>query len=263
MSKGKIIKIAFMNLVLSFFIYSFISYADVISDLVSNETPGKIKNFFLSNPDFDINKVYPGGETLLMFAAANNSNSDVIRLLVSLGANINSKNEAGLTPLIFAVTANKDLGATFALLQLGADPELADSNGISALMYAARDAGEPIMETFLSRNLDVNKPDIKGWTPIMFAVSGNSRTRVAELLLEAGAQINTINSEGMTPLMLASKFTNNPGIVELLLRYSADTTIKANGKMAIDFARTNPKLKNTSALRNLDVTTRLRLSEKS
>ncbi|MCL2147561.1 MAG: ankyrin repeat domain-containing protein, partial [Synergistaceae bacterium] len=74
-------------------------------------------------------------------------------------------------------------------------------------------------------------------------------------------QINVSNSEGMSPLMIASKQTNNPAIIELLLRFSADVTIKANGKMAVDFARNNPKLKGSAGLRNLETTTRLRLSE--
>ena len=254
-------KVIFISLISVFSTFSSISYGDAISDLVSNETPEKIRSVFLANPDLDVNKTYPGGVTLFMFAAANNPNGAAVRLLASLGANINSKDDLGLTPLIFAVTTNKNLGATFALLQLDADPELADSEGVSALMYAARDAGPAIMEALLSKNLDVNKSAAGGWTPLMFAAAGNNNARIAELLLEAGAQINAVNSESMTPLMLASKHSSNPEVIELLLRYSADTTIKVNGEAAIDFARRNPKLKGSSALRNLEATTRLRISE--
>ncbi|MCL2767363.1 MAG: ankyrin repeat domain-containing protein [Synergistaceae bacterium] len=263
MNKGKVARIACICLIMTHFVFSSISNGGVTTDLVSNEPAEKIRSVFHSNPGFDMNKAFQGGETLLMFAAANNPHSAVIHLLVSLGAGINAKDEAGLTPLIYAVTTNKNLGTTFALLQLGADPELADLEGVSALMYAARNADPSIMEALLSKTLDVNKPSIKGWTPLMFAAASNSSTRVAELLLEAGAYINAVDSQGMTPLMLASKCTKNPEMVELLLRYSADTTIKANGETAMDFARRNPKLKSSSALRNLETTTRLRLSEKS
>ena len=262
MNNGKKIKIKIiMTILLIFFALPSASYGDAVTDLVSNETPEKIRNFFLTSPDLDVNKVYPGGETLLMYAAANNPNSAVIHLLASRGARINAKDEAGLTPLMFAVTTNKNLGATFALLQLGADPELTDPEGVSALMYAARDAAPPIMETLLSKGPDVNRAAINGWTPLMFAVVGNSDIRVAELLLENGAQINDVNSNGMTPLMLASRCASNPDIVELLLRYSADTTIRSEWGMAADFARANPKLRNSAALRNLETTTRLRISE--
>ena len=263
MNIKKITKIVFISLILVSFIFPSVSYShgDAVSNLVSNESPETIRRFFLANPALNINKVYPGGVTLLMFAAANNPHGSVIRLLVSLGANVNARDEAGLTPLIFAVTTNESLGVTFTLLQLGADPDLSDLEGVNALMYAARDASPPIVETLLSRNPDVNKVAKNGWTPIMFAAASNSNVRVADLLLEAGAQINVTNSNGMTPLMLASKRANNPEIVELLLRYSANTMIKTNGEMAIDFARRNPRLRNSSALRNLETTTRLRRME--
>ena len=261
MNRGKIRKIVFINLILASFVFSSASHGDVLSNLVSNEAPEKIRSVLLSTPGLDVNKVYPGGVTLLMYAAANNPNSAVIRLLVSHGADVNAKDDLGLTPLIFAVTTNKNVGAAYALLQLGADPESTDAEGVSALMYAARDAGPQIMETLISKNPDVNRGTKDGWTPLMFAAASNGNARVAELLLEAGAQINAANSNGMTPLMLASERANNPEMLELLLRYSADTTIRINGGTAVDFARRNPKLRNSSAFRNLETATRLRMSE--
>jgi ankyrin repeat protein len=258
----KITTLIFVNLITISFMFSSVTYGDAISDLVSNEKPEMIRTFFLSESGkANINKIYPGGETLMMFAAANNPNSEVIHLLASLGASVNSKDELGLTPLIFAVTTNKNPGAAFALLQLGADAEAVDSEGVSVLMYAARDACSLIIETLLSKNLDINKSTLNGWTPVMFAAANNDSVRVAELLLEAGAQINVTNSEGMSPLMIASKQTNSPGIIELFLRHSANTLIKANNKMAIDFAKNNSKLKGSSALRNLETTTNLRMKE--
>ena len=253
-----------ISLIFITFIFSSISYSeDAISDIVSNEKTEKIREFFNSeSAKTSINNIYPGGETLMMFAAANNPNSEVIHLLASLGAGVNSKDELGLTPLMFAVTTNKNPGVTFALLQLGANPNAVDSEGISVLMYAARDAEPLIIETMLSKNFDVNEPALSGWTPIMFAVACNNSTRAAELLLEAGAEVNILNTDGMSPLMIAAKHTNNPEIVELLLRHSADVTIITKGKMAIDFANNNPKLKGSSALRNLRTVTNLRISEK-
>lgn len=230
------------------------AFADSLSDIASNAMPEDVRDAF-ADPK-DVNKIYPGGETPLMFAAANNPNFNVIHTLVALGADVNASDDVGLTPLMFAVTTNKSLGIAYSLITLGADVLAADKSGTSVLMYAARDATPELVETILSKNTNVNAKTADGWTPVMFAAAANPNLRVVELLLEAGADVNVRNADGITPLMLAAQFTRNPEILELILRHSANVQESSNGKRALDFAMSNKNLTGSQALRNLERTTK-------
>lgn len=240
--------------------WGFKAWGDRLSDIASSGTPEEVRQAF-SSGEF-INKLYPGGETPIMFAAANNKNLNVIRTLVEIGAEVNVSDDVGLTPLMFSITTNKSPGVTYELLTLGANPLAKDKEGVSVIMYAARDADPAVFETLLAKNADINSVTANGWSPLMYAAFQNPNLRVTEMLLEAGAEVNTKNSSGMTPLIIAAQYTKNPQILELLLRYSADTTHAVNGTRAIDYALKNKNLNGSAALRNLDRTTKLRLSEK-
>lgn len=74
------------------------------------------------------------GDTLLLDAATR-SNANAVRLLLSLGADVDSVSSEGNTPLIVAASRyNYDI--TKLLLEAGANPNLRGNKGMTALRWA-------------------------------------------------------------------------------------------------------------------------------
>jgi ankyrin repeat protein len=71
-------------------------------------------------------------------------------------------------------------------------------------------------------------------------------------LVQAGAHINAKNQDGNTPLILAAKIST-PEVITTLLQLGADLKIKNNsGKIALDYAKENYRLRNTDAFWKLN-----------
>lgn len=71
--------------------------------------------------------------TPLHLAAAKNSNPQVIRILVQLGADdVNARAVGGWTPLHMAAFRSKAPGVVLVLLELGADPRACTNSGFTA-----------------------------------------------------------------------------------------------------------------------------------
>ena len=76
-------------------------------------------------------------------------------------------------------------------------------------------------------------------------------------MVKAGAEVNARMDNGWTPLIWAALFNPSPEIVAALLDAGADAKAKgAMGERAIDYARDNPALKDTEALKRLDAASR-------
>ncbi|KAB1251913.1 Ankyrin repeat and SAM domain-containing protein 3 [Camelus dromedarius] len=77
---------------------------------------------------------------------------------------------------------------------------------------------EVVKECVQRRELDLNKKNGGGWTPLMYA-SYIGHDTIVHLLLEAGVSVNVPTPEGQTPLMLASS-CGNESIAYFLLQVS-------------------------------------------
>jgi len=111
-------------------------FADEIYDFhiaVERCDADKIKAFLKKNPKLIEAKVGRGLRPL--HKAAFTGRKDIVELLISSGADINSKDNQGQTPLIWAV-----LEGTFEVVKLlvdkGANVNIKTNSGISPLKYA-------------------------------------------------------------------------------------------------------------------------------
>ena len=85
----------------------------------------------------DVNSpMFDNGATPLMYAIANNNN-EIVKELLSQGANVNAQEQDGLTALMLAVTG-KNVEGVKALLDKGADVNLRTGNGGTALAAAKK-----------------------------------------------------------------------------------------------------------------------------
>lgn len=60
---------------------------------------------------------------------------------------------------------------------------------------------------YSNRKVDLNKKNVGGWSPLMYACY-IGHDNIVNLLLDAGVSVNVKNHKGQTPLMLASSCGN-------------------------------------------------------
>ncbi|XP_009275704.1 PREDICTED: ankyrin repeat and SAM domain-containing protein 3 [Aptenodytes forsteri] len=83
---------------------------------------------------------------------------------------------------------------------------------------------EVVQECIQRGDLDLNKRNCGGWTPLMYA-SYIGHDTIVHLLLEAGVNVNIPTPEGQTPLMLASS-CGNESVAYFLLQQGAELEMK-------------------------------------
>ncbi|XP_030433700.1 ankyrin repeat and SAM domain-containing protein 3 isoform X2 [Gopherus evgoodei] len=83
---------------------------------------------------------------------------------------------------------------------------------------------EVVQECIQRGELDLNKRNCGGWTPLMYA-SYIGHDTIVHLLLEAGVNVNVPTPEGQTPLMLASS-CGNESVAYFLLQQGAELEMK-------------------------------------
>jgi ankyrin repeat protein len=175
-----------------------------------------------------------GGMTPLLFAVRD-GNTDMVRLLLELGANLEQTSGNHTTPLLIALL-NGQVGLATELLEKGANPNAADDYQRAALFAAIdlrnfnhdkypfmyNDGRDPLdlINALLKKGADPNLRtdtvpvhglmqfdaswvNFDGQTPfIRAALSGD--IEVMRLLLEHGADPNIATAQGSTALMAAA-----------------------------------------------------------
>jgi ankyrin repeat protein len=166
------------------------------------------------------------GETALT-AASRADNSDSVRLLLAKGAGVDTTDGEGYTPLAMAAS-NCNLPDVKMFLSKGANVNTANTAAgevkfgkiqliqLTPLMLASSYCAPDVVQTLLDAGAKVNAADIRGMTPIQFAVSSEAQNpAVVKLLLKAGADVNARSSVGETALDWAEKFGSKEVIAVL------------------------------------------------
>ncbi|SAL96596.1 hypothetical protein [Absidia glauca] len=161
---------------------------------------------------------------------------DMVRLLLSAGADINLKDGRGRTALICAI--------------YGLDLDTSNINTTNLhLISQTHEAHLSIMKNVLLRHpnlyvatLDAPQYEIKGITPLCLA-SYLGKSEIIQLLLEDGrVDVNGTDSKNASALMYAARDGNLP-IVQMLLSYDASPDITdSHGWSAIQYAEMNPDI---------------------
>ncbi|CDS02745.1 hypothetical protein LRAMOSA00149 [Lichtheimia ramosa] len=162
--------------------------------------------------------------------------ADMVRLLLSAGADINLKDGRGRTALVCAI--------------FGLDVDVADINTTNLpLISQTHPHHADIMKNILLvhpnlyvTTLDSPQYEIKGITPLCLA-SYLGKDELIQLLLEDGrVNVDGTDSKSATALMYAARDGNLP-IVKTLLSYNASPDITdAHGWSAIQYAGRSPSI---------------------
>lgn len=122
-------------------------------------------------------------------------NTELIQMLINLGANINWVNDFSLTPLHFATVNNKPEIVRM-LIEAGSDIHAKESHGLVALHFAVWHSPE-IVKMLLEYGEDVDVQDDAGYTPLHWTAYF-SKADIATILIEAGANQQIKNILGYT-----------------------------------------------------------------
>ena len=211
-------------------------------------------------------------ENLLSLAVSQTSNVDIVKFLLSKGANVNSQSTgwrelgpdsiyvSNMTALMKASICYSECKPEIVktLLDAGADVNVKDSEGMTALDWALETStmfGESNTQTVAKIIKILLDAGADAKASLLYAFSeGGLTPDILRMLLEAGADVNA--DEDI--LITASITAKYPEIIDILLDAGANAKIKSKtegwlkGKRAIDFARDNSNLQGTQALRRLE-----------
>lgn len=224
-------------------------------DLIESEPSSlyeAIKDAISAGADVNERKDY---RTPLMTAFSCTHDVDIMRLLLTSGADVNAYNGYGETALHKVVSFYDEIEIAKLLIEFGANVNAQNSVKQTPLMHLVKNdylwAGQgdcsavDFFYVLLDSGADIHLQDRDGETALHYAVClpGYDMT---DALLSAGADANARDTNGRTPLMHAMNYCGVISHVDddqmknlhYLLEYGADVEAQDNyGLSVMDYAR--------------------------
>lgn len=167
-------------------------------------------------------------------------NIQMIELLLSRGADINTRGIIGETPLMVASVGCEDTARMLLLYQPGADPHLCGDQGINALLGASGCGYITLTRMLLDRHANPDHESMVGTPLLLAAFRGHSK--IVNLLIKAGASVDKTSSlfkdsHGCSPLLVAA-LQGHTECVRVLLASGANAKLRADdGRTALMIAK--------------------------
>jgi len=172
----------------------------------------------------------------MFVAAESNSNVEVLKYLVSIGADVNVKypaisgfnpDLADATPLHFAAHHNSEVAVVQFLIDQGADVNAKTGRGATPLHFAANHNSEVgVLQFLIDKGADTNTKDNFGDTLLHVAAWKNKEVAVLQFLIDKEADVSAKNMFGITPLHLAASYNSNDAVLQFLIDQGADVNAK-------------------------------------
>ena len=211
-----------------FFVYFMVtisfSFAQDVHSEVKNGDLRQLKNLLEKAPDL-VNKKNQNNETPLILASKY-GHIEIVKLLVSKGANLNTQDKNGWSSLHYAAWSSAEIAQL--LISKGADVDLRSVFGESPLFEYINMGNQEMAELLLSKGADINSKNNRGETPLHRA-AGEGNKKMVDFLISQGAEINTTTDYSFTPLHFAAVFGHKE-TVECLIEYGAELNIKSNDR---------------------------------
>ena len=152
-----------------------------------------------------------GREWSPLMMASGWGHTDIVKLLLERGAQIDLQNYAGQIALMWAsIRGHTDIVKV--LLERGAQVDFLDNDGSTALMWASGSGHTEIVKLLLEHGAQLDLQNYAGQTALMWASIGE-HTEIVKVLLEHGARVDLETNNGYTAMNSASSHE----IVDLLL----------------------------------------------
>jgi len=198
----------------------------------------KVKMILAKNPE-SIHIKDQNGWTPL-HAACFGGHLDIVKFLISEGADINALSDAMNTTLHWAIHSYSDPQNKKEIIEflISLNPELAarrNDKGISPLMWVGNDLEETI-SLLLKNGADINAKDKNGYTALHNWIRWWQNDK-SKFLIENGAEINRGDNHGRTALHLAA-IVGRMDKTEFLMNQGADINITDySGFTPLDYAK--------------------------
>ena len=177
--------------------------------------------------------------------AAHNGHTDIFRLLLDHGAEVNEINYYGETPLHQAATMrHPDIVSLIMERGVGVNVDALNSQGqtplLQALAYQLESSGSSLLPAVVSKlagfGADINRrysfgPQDSGWrnsTPL-YSASGSGHTTAVEMLISLGADASLLNNNKYSPLHAAAE-KGHVEICKMLLSHTSPAYVNLRGR---------------------------------
>lgn len=177
------------------------------------------------NPTLDVDRPRGKNGGTCLFGACARGYVDIAKLLLRRKANANDNgHQNGWSP-ITAAAFNGQLATVKLLLSSGVDIESRDHNGKTALYAAAINNKSDVVRFLCESNAKVNSQGVRGWTPLTGAASEGAVDSV-KALVKYGKRIDLEmkNGSNNTALFVAV-LDNKPDVVRFLCESGANVNI--------------------------------------
>uniref|UniRef100_A0A8C1WR17 Ankyrin repeat domain 28b n=1 Tax=Cyprinus carpio TaxID=7962 RepID=A0A8C1WR17_CYPCA len=141
------------------------------------------------------------------------SHMEVVKLLVSHGAEVTCKDKKAYTPLHAAASSGM-ISVVKYLLDLGVDPNAYGNTPLHVACYNGQDV---VVNELIECGANVNQVNEKGFAPLHFTAASRHGALCLELLVGNGADVNIKSKDGKTPLHMTAihgRFSRSQAIIQ-------------------------------------------------
>ena len=209
--------------------------SQLINELTHNPVVYLLESWVISS----LNKALPGHKqgtaakdfrNKVLYAAVCNGFPTAAEVLLTVGANVNGRDQESRTPLSWAAENGHEAVVKLLLAEDRVDPNL-EGSGFSwtPLSWAAVNGHEAVVKLLLARNdVKADSKDKFGQTPLSWAAE-NGREAVVKLLLAKGADPNSKSNGDRTPLSWAAENGHEAVVRLLLAKDRVDPNLEGSG----------------------------------
>ena len=157
---------------------------------------------------------------------------EIIKYLLSTGADVNSVDDEGVSVFMYAVDTD-DINIVDLIWKTGADRNTIAHDGSCAIYHANN---VEIIKTLIKDGANINYKNSAGATPLHNAVMSYG-LRTIYFLMKSGADIHSQDKRNHTTMIYAA-VSHNIGAMRLLIKAGADLYVKdITGNTAIDYIK--------------------------
>ena len=202
----------------------------------------------------DANTIDSTSESTILHIASYKGYTEIAKLLIDNGANVNAEAYGYTTPLMTASQMGH-LEIALLLIKNKADINATDEYNRSSLVFAYENEHLEVVKLLIDSY--ATNPKAYGYTtPLHIVVfSGSSSyVKLAKYLIDNGADINSKTSKGYEPIHFAA-MGGSPSLIKFLIDNGADVNAKTNeGKTPLDLASEWGYIEASNFLSNISAT---------
>ena len=196
----------------------------------------------------DPNVATKAGLTPLHQAAAR-GNLDMVKDLVQAGADVNAIAENGRTPIFYAAARGKASTVNF-LLEKKAEINLSDKDGLTPLHCAAASGNAPLVKFLVNRKANFAATANDGTTVL---ISGAKYPEIVKFLADKLPNVNGVDKDGNSVLHLCAETADEETVRKLLFYSAKEDMPNKKGETPILLAARAGNLDMVKRLLNMNV----------